>query len=115
MIKKYFILLIIILPLIQIIPALFMVLGPRYFIDFYSSPEIFILNFENTLINIERVTSVTLRSLLGLAVFLDLKQDWKLIALPFFTILSPIAGVTLFIIRYYFVNQKTEAYADYRI
>ena len=93
----------------KLLPALFMSLGPILLINLFSTPEIFAQNFETLVINLETATLLILRITLGIVVFSDLKRNWKLIGLAIFTMILPVAGVTLFIIRDFFVNQKSKS------
>ncbi|MBC8489721.1 MAG: hypothetical protein H8D45_27190 [Bacteroidetes bacterium] len=105
MIKKYFILLLIFIPLSRVLTGLAMMLGPRLLIEMYSSPEEYMNNFDALLSNIEIISFYASTTILSLVVFVDLKRNIKLIGIPILTILSPVFGVTLYMIQYYYTKQ----------
>lgn len=107
MIKKYFILLVIILPLTQIGSPLVMVLDPKVFLSSIMSsgdPT----NAYRHIVEVAGLISFYLfTTLLGIILFIDLKKNWKLIGIPLLTIMNPVFGVTLFIVRNYYVNKNS--------
>jgi hypothetical protein len=106
MVKKYFILLIIILPLSRLGAPLTMILGRKFVESFHLSLTYYANNYEHLVDSIDMIFFYFITSILGIIVFIDLKKNWKLIGIPILTILNPGIGVILFLLRDFYLNQK---------
>ena len=72
----------------------------------YVSCENFTNEFKRIAEIAEIISFYFFTTILGTIVFFDLKKNLRLIGLSFLTILSPVFGVTLFLLRDYYINQN---------
>jgi hypothetical protein len=106
MVKKYFILLIILLPLSRLGAPLTMILGRKFVESFHLSLTNYENNYEHLVDSIDMIVFYFITSILEIIVFIDLKKNWRLIGIPILTILNPGIGVILFLLRDFYQNQK---------
>lgn len=105
LIKKYFILLIVLLPLRKMGVFLVMAFGQEAMLDYFGSFEEYQLGYEKLLWTIEIINIYSINLLIALIVLLDLKHSRKLIGIPVLTVLMPIFGLTLFFVqKFYSLN-----------
>lgn len=83
-------------------------LGPNAFESILSSSGDPVNGFLKIVDVAELITSYLFKTLLGIIVFIDLKKNWRLIGIPLLTIILPVFGVTLFIVRNYYINQNVD-------
>jgi hypothetical protein len=106
-IKKYFILLLIFIPLSRILVALILNFGPQIITSLNLSPEI--MNSENIgqfAMIVELIAYYLCSLIITINILMDLKENRKLIGISLLTFLFPVFGVTLFLIQQYYWISK---------
>lgn len=97
----------IILPLTTIGSPLVMALGPEVFLSSIMSSGDPANAFKHIVEVAGLISFYLFTTLLGVILFIDLKKNWRLIGIPLLAIMNPVFGVTLFIVRNYYVNRNT--------
>lgn len=105
LVKKYFILLIILLPLRKMGVFFIMYFGQEMMLNYFGSFEEYNQGYENLLGIIELFNIYLINIIISLIIIIDLKPNRKLIGIPILTALMPIFGITLFFLqKYYSLN-----------
>jgi hypothetical protein len=103
LIKKYFILLIVLLPLRKIAVAITITFGQKILLDHFGTFEEYEQGYHAFLDRIELFNIYLINSIIAIIIAIDLKGNRKLIGILLLTFINPVFGVTLFFIQQYYI------------
>ena len=106
LIKKYFILIIILLPLRKMGVFFIMVFGQEFLLDYFGTFEEYEQGYPLLLDKVEMLNVYLINLIIAIIVLIDIKPRGKLIGIPMLTFLTPIFGLVLFFIqKFYSLNR----------
>jgi len=104
LVKKYFILLLILLPLRKMGVFFIMVFGQEMMLEHFGSFEEYQLGYVNLLDQIELINVYAINVIISLIIVVDLKPTKKSFGIPILTALLPVVGVTFFMIQQFYLK-----------